>query len=272
MSSSAVALVTGGGRGIGRTCARALSRIGPSVAVAARSKGELERTVAFIEADGGRAIFEVADVADPADVGRMVERVEAGLGPIDLLVNNAGMFGPGERFAETDPALWWRTLEVNLRGSMLCTRAVLPGMLARGRGRVINISSGQGNRAEPMRSAYTVSKTALTRFTESLAADHSDSGVTFFALAPGPTPTALMLDARRRRIAAGEAVGADPLPAEVPDVPLEHPAIAIVLAIAAGKADGLSGRLLTAGDDLEAMIARAEDIRRRSAYVLRLNT
>src|SRR5262249_43251371 len=110
---------------------------------------------------------------------------------VDLLVNNAGVGGPVGPLAEADPDAWWRCLEVNLRGPLLCSRAVLPGMLARRRGRLVNVASGAGPRAIPNLSAYVTGKAALIRLTENLAAEVKQYGVRVFAVQPGTVRTAM---------------------------------------------------------------------------------
>ena len=132
-----VALVTGGGRGIGRLIARELADAGMRVAVAARSADQVEATAQEID---GLAV--TADVSKPEDVEAMVATVERELGPIDLLVNNAGIGLAGPLPWEEDPADWWHVFEINVLGAYLCSRAVLPGMVERGRGRIVNTGSG----------------------------------------------------------------------------------------------------------------------------------
>ena len=129
-----VALVTGAGRGIGRAIALALGDAGAAVAVCARSKNEVTSVAGQIEGCGGRALAFRCDVTDRQQVADMAATAQEALGPVDLLVNNAGRFGPVGPLAATDPDQWWETLEVNLRGPLYCMRAVLPGMLARGHG------------------------------------------------------------------------------------------------------------------------------------------
>ena len=146
------------------------------MAVVARSEDQLAETVRQITQLGSRAISVTADVSDPGAVERMVREVEKSLGSVDLLVNNAGLAGPIGPTWETDPDDWWRCLEVNLRGPMLCSRAVLPGMIARGGGRIVNVASGAGTFAIPYLGTYVTSKTALIRFTEILALETVSTG------------------------------------------------------------------------------------------------
>jgi 3-oxoacyl-[acyl-carrier protein] reductase len=131
------------------------------------------------------------DVLHRQEVEDMVARVEAALGPVDLLVNNAGQFGPIGPISATDPDQWWQALEVNLRGPLYCARAVLPSMLSRGHGRIVNAPSAAGLAAIPMMSAYAVSKAALYPLSENLAAETRGHGVMVFAIFPGLVRTAM---------------------------------------------------------------------------------
>ena len=131
------------------------------------------------------------DVTDGPAVEAMVARVERDLGPVDLLVNNAGHLGAIGPLWEVDPEEWWRVWEVNVRGVMLCARAVLPSMVARRRGRIVNVSSGSVLGPLPNFSAYPVAKTAVVRLTEHLAADTQDYGIGVFAITPGLVDTPL---------------------------------------------------------------------------------
>src|SRR5215469_16753679 len=154
-----VAVVTGGGRGIGRAIAATLSAAGMTTAILARSASEIEETARMIEKAGGSAKPFAADVTDAAAVGKTFREIERSLGSVAVLVNNAAIPAPIGPFWETDAAQWWRTLDVNLRGGMLCARAVLPGMISRHKGRIINIASS----ALPVAyfSSYVTSKAAL---------------------------------------------------------------------------------------------------------------
>jgi NAD(P)-dependent dehydrogenase (short-subunit alcohol dehydrogenase family) len=253
-----VAIITGAGRGIGRAIALGLAKAGSSVAVIARSEDQLVETVRQITDLGSRAISVTADVSDPGAVERMVLEVEKSLGSVDLLVNNAGLPGPIGPTWETDPDDWWRCLEVNLRGPMLCSRAVLPDMIARGRGRIVNVASGAGTFAIPYLGAYVTSKTALIRFTEILALEAGSHGVMVFAIEPGTVRTTMA------EFALESEHGQRWLPwfGEVfkrgENVPPVHAADLVVL-LASGRADALSGRFFTIKDDVIGMAKRAGD-------------
>ena len=182
---SRVALVTGGGRGIGRAIALRLAADGLAVAVAARSRDQVDDTA---RAAGARAVALMLDVTDAASIAAAVERTTRELGPVDVLVNNAGV-AESAQFVKTEPDFWDRHFAVNVRGPYLLTRAVLPGMLERRWGRVINIASLAGLFGSPYVTAYTASKHALVGFTRALATEVSGKGVTVNALCPGFTAT-----------------------------------------------------------------------------------
>jgi len=188
---SQVALVTGGGRGLGRAFALALAQNGMRVAVASRDRYELDATAASLRAAGTDAIAIPTDVTDAGAVRNMVSVAEEKLGPIDLLINAAGAASPVGPAWETNSNDWWRNIEVNLRGPMLCSNAVIPGMIVRGRGRIINIASGAGAASFPYMSAYVTAKAALIRFTEVLADELRPHGVSVMAIEPGAVGRAL---------------------------------------------------------------------------------
>jgi NAD(P)-dependent dehydrogenase (short-subunit alcohol dehydrogenase family) len=256
-----ISVVTGAGRGIGRAIALRLSQDGP-VAITARSADQLDETAKLA---AGRMMVVPGDIADGAFVKRLVEQVREGLGEIDLLVNNAGAGGPFGLFWENDPEDWWRCQEVNLRGPMLCCREVLPGMIARKAGRIVNVVSGAGCQAFPDMSAYVASKTALIRFSEQLAQEVQPYGVSVFPLRPGLVRTAMAEEARGRLPFLQKLLddGMD----VAPEVPAD-----LVAALASGRADALSGRLFSVGEDLEGIVRRAKEVRAQELYLLRVRT
>lgn len=252
-----VAVVTGGGRGVGRELALALGEAGMSVVVVARSEGELQQVAD--ELRDGRAI--AADVTDRA----ATEQAAAGLGPVDLLVNNAGTLGPVGPPWEAEPLTWWRDVETSLLGTFLWTRALVPGMLERGRGRIVNVSSYAGTRPSPYQSAYAAAKAGVLSFTESLDAALADTPVRAFAVTPGFTATA-MTDELRSSEAGRRWM---PQLASTEEVPPER-IRALVLRLASGEADALHGRFLHALDDLDELLRRADELERDDLYVMRL--
>ncbi len=179
-----MALVTGAGRGIGAQLARTLADAGFAIGLVGRTRAALDTVAA--ELDGPTHVV-TADVTQPGDVDQAVAAVTAELGPIDVLVNNAGLREQQSTLPwEADAGDWWRVMEVNLRGVVLMTSAVLPGMVERGSGRVIDVGSGAGQRAEPRYSAYSVSKSAALRWMDNVAAGlGDDSPVRVVSASPG---------------------------------------------------------------------------------------
>ena len=183
-----VALVTGAGRGVGQLVARTFADAGAAVAMVARSADELAHTVELISATGGVAAAAVADVTDAAGLAAAVADLRHQLGPVDLLVNNAGILGPAGPAVGARLDEWWTTMDVNVRGLVLATQLVLPDMVAAGRGRIINITSQAGVHRWPLASAYSVSKAAVVKLTENLALETRRHGVGVFSVHPGLLP------------------------------------------------------------------------------------
>jgi NAD(P)-dependent dehydrogenase (short-subunit alcohol dehydrogenase family) len=243
-----IALVTGGGRGIGANIARELTSAGARVAIASRSSDELENVAYEIG-----AYPVVADVSRRDSVDELVRNVESNLGPIDVLCANAGVASRDERAWEADPAEWWRTFEVNVLGVFLCCRAVIPGMLSRGRGRIVITGSGAAYLPGSSNTAYSASKAAVWRFGEVLARQ-LEGRIPVFVFSPGLVQTRMTSWA--------------------PDnAPWTPPQLApkLVRVLASGRADALAGRYIHAEhDDVEDLIRRADEIRDGDLNAIRL--
>ncbi len=239
------AVVTGGGRGIGAGIARELADAGADVMVAARSREDVE-TVA--EETGGRAVE--LDVTDRAAVERAFDEI----GPVDLLVANAGRNVSEQGGAwEVDPSEWWNVFEVNVLGVYLCCRAVIPGMLERGQGRIVITGSGAAYLPQSGNSAYSASKAAVWRFGNVLA-EQLAGRIPVFVISPGLVRTEMTKRA----------------PDDAPWTPPEL-APRLVRALASGRADKLSGRYIHAEhDDIDDLIGRADDIVDEDLNAIRL--
>jgi NAD(P)-dependent dehydrogenase (short-subunit alcohol dehydrogenase family) len=269
-----VSLVTGAGRGIGRATSVALAEAGSAVVLGARSVDQLEEAAAEIRSRGGRALAARLDVTDQDSVESFVRTALETFGHVDVLVNNAGSNNGSDDGAvgplwEINPDAWWGDVEVNLRGTFLCTHTVLPHMIWQGRGHIVNVSSmGPATLAWPFNSAYACSKAAGLRLTDSLAAEVRERGVFVFALSPGRVKTQLMRDAIDTDAGRKYLL---PLMAGLPnkEISPDVPADAVVFLVS-GRADALTGRLLRAGWDLEDLAARAGDIAARDGLSLRL--
>ena len=187
------ALITGAGRGIGRAVAIKLAGAGARVAVNDADSASAEKTVREINDSGGAAAAFQADIADPAGVESMIGEIKDRLGAVDILVNNAGIGGASCLVQDTPADAWNRTLAVNLTGVFLCCRAVLPSMIERGRGRIINIASLAARRISKLGGAdYTASKYAVVGFSKHLAFETAVHGITVNVVCPGATLTELV--------------------------------------------------------------------------------
>lgn len=250
-----VAVVTGAGRGIGATIATMFADAGATVALVARTVTEIEAGAAAIVAKGGKAIAVPADVRDEASVAAMMAAVTARLGVPDVVVNNAGTNSAIGPIWDVDPGDWWLDFETNVKGPFLVSRAVLPAMLARDSGRIINISSGAASEPRPYNSGYAAAKTAAQRFSESVQGTLAGTNVRMFSLNPGPVLTPMNIrnqasEASRKWNPPGRAMNW--LPPEK--------AASYALVLASGRGDELAGRYVQVFDDIEVLIERAGEI------------
>jgi 2-hydroxycyclohexanecarboxyl-CoA dehydrogenase len=188
-----VVVVTGGGGGIGGATSRRFAREGAKVAVFDLNLDAAEKVAADIRAAGGEAEAFACDIAKKADVDAAVAAAEARLGPIDVLVNNAGwdVFRP---FVKTEPAQWDKLIAINLTGALNMHYAVLPGMAARKRGRIVNIASDAARVGSSGEAVYAACKGGLVAFSKTIAREHSRHGITVNVVCPGPTDTALFAE------------------------------------------------------------------------------
>ncbi len=233
---SRVALVTGAGRGLGRHVAAGLAERGQSVGLLGRRPEPLQELAAQIAAGGGAAAVVVADVRDAGAVQRAVAEVEAELGPIDLLVNNAGVIESVEvPLWQADPQEWWDVIETDLRGPVNCVRAVVPGMIARGGGRVVDLASGSGIHDQPVYSAYSAAKAALMRVGGHLHVAGAELGLRAFEVAPG--------------VVRSDMTGSMAVHENRTDWTPPQGLVTMVAAIAGGRLDAWSGCYLHAGVD-----------------------
>ncbi|MDT0509778.1 SDR family oxidoreductase [Novosphingobium sp. MMS21-SN21R] len=276
-----VAIVTGGGRGIGRAIALGLAKAGAAVMVSARSTNEIEETAEMIRAAGGKATACAADVSDLAAVKAMLAATEAELGAPSILVNNAGGGVPGSSgpFEKIEPEGITAGIERNLVAAMILSRLVLPGMLERKRGHIINVASGAGMLGMPFIAPYSVAKTGVIRFSEVLGFEMLGRGVAVFAITPGNVLTKLTqpmmpaLDTMIEAMPAG-APWIYPPGHELEPVGWYPPERAADLCnfLVSGKADVLTGRFFSVHYDEAAILANAERVVADELYTLRVPT
>ncbi|MFI9362209.1 SDR family NAD(P)-dependent oxidoreductase [Kitasatospora sp. NPDC053057] len=253
-----VALVTGAGRGIGREIAIGLAADGMAVGLVGRTHDTLTATLKECVKHGSRGVAVTADVCRHGSVREAVRLVERDLGPINLLVNNAGMVDRAEvPLWETDPNQWWQVIETNLRGPYNLLRCVLPGMVARRSGRVINLNTGFALRPDGNYTAYATSKGALLQLSDNMADSLAQHGVVVLDISPGAVATDMT--AAMPMFRDMKAWGSIPY------------VVAVTVDAARGRFDALHGRFIHAGrDDLEELVQQADEIRAKDARTLRL--
>jgi 3-oxoacyl-[acyl-carrier protein] reductase len=263
-----VALITGGGRGIGRAIALAYAAEGARLSLSARTASELEETAQLVaERFGSEVITAVADVSDRGQVEQAVSRTLEHYGAIDVLVNNAGNIGPVGRLWDNDADDWARTVSVHLMGTFYGCRAAVPAMRERGSGRIVNMSGVGG----PNMSSYDAAKTAIVNLTENLALELADTPITVNAISPGSIHTRMWEETRDLALAIGDTAtyerGVQVTSGE--GASIER---AAELAVFLGSDDcgTLSGRLIRAfADRFEDFPRQANEIMASEAYLMR---
>ena len=236
-----VAIVTGASRGIGEAAALALGAAGASVVLAARSAQQLEANVRKIVAAGGKALAAECDVSDYDACQRLVHQTAQRFGPPDILVNNAGVIEPIGMVATDQPQEWARSIEINLIGAYYAIRAVLPGMLERGHGDIINVSSGAAHRPLEGWSAYCSGKAGLAMLTRAIDLEHSAAGIRVFGFQPGTTDTDMQVTIRASGINMISQIPREKL------TPVALPAKAIVF-LCTKEADDYRGKDFSLND------------------------
>lgn len=265
-----VAIVTGAGRGIGRFTALAFASAGASVVVLSRTLSEIEDTAARVQALGGQALAIRADVTNQSDVTNLIEETLQTFGTVDILVNNAGVQGPIGRLIDNDVAAWIKTVMVNLVGTFLCCRAVLPVMIKQKRGKIINLSGGGATAPRPNFSAYASSKAAIVRLTETLAEEVKPYNIQVNAIAPGAINTKMLEEVIHAGEAAGEVAlsqakrqkqtGGDPI----------DKVINLALFLASDMSGNLTGKLISAQHDpWQEWAGKANELNDNPLYTIR---
>ena len=266
-----VAIITGAGRGIGQTIALAYAREGARLALAARKVTELEDTARQVEALEVTACIIPTEVTDQEQVDRMVAKTVERYSSVDILVNNAGIAGPVGVLQDNDPAYWIQSVQVNLIGTYLCCRAVLPLMLKQNRGQIINVSGAGAMSAWPHMSAYCASKAAVARLSEVLAMELAQTNVHVNSLNPGSIHTGMWEEMRDAAAVAGIS--------QIHELGLKvtsggghsiEDVADLAVFLASADSGDLSGRLISSVlDDFPNLPERIPEIMGSQAYQLR---
>lgn len=264
------AIVTGAGRGIGKAIALALAENDWAVACLARTETEIREVADEIRSKTGRACHCPTDICDRAQVQRSVKQVRETLGPIDVLINNAGSFYALGPVAEVDADKWWRDVTINYLGTFHCCQAVLPHMIERRMGRIITMTGGGTGNPLPFGSGYASSKAAVARFTECLAHEVIDHNVYVYAMSPGFVRTRLT----EHHVFSEEGQKYLPMMKGSFDGDAHYPpdkAAAFAVFLAGLECRSLSGRIVGVGMDPDTLLAEADDVAAEDRCQLRIS-
>ena len=265
-----VAIVTGGGRGIGKAIACAFATEGADVVVVSRTPAEVEETATEVQALGSHALAMKIDVSNRKEVEKMVSTVTRQFDKVDILVNNASTQTPIGLVVESDPEQWLKTITINLWGTFLCSRAVLPIMMESRQGKIINLSGGGAASSRPYFTAYATSKAAVVRFTETLAEEVKELNIQVNSISPGAVNTRMLEEVLSAGGMAGAKATAEAKQQlETGGTPPEK-AAALAVFLASDDSNGLTGRLISAvWDEWEDMAQQAHSITGTDLYTLR---
>lgn len=266
-----VAIITGASKGIGRSIAETFAKVGCNLTVLSRNFDEVKNTAAELKRYDVDVLPLKCDVSNPAEVEEMVKKTIAHFKKIDILVNNAGIYGPLGPLVDNDIGQWKSTVDINLMGTVACTKFVLPYMIKAKKGKIINLSGGgSGGPPTPTISAYVTSKVAVVRFTEVIAEEVKEHNIQVNSIAPGAVNTRLLnqvlaaadkLDKKflERSIKQRETGGTPP-----------EKAAQLALFLASDDSDGLTGKLISAvWDDYQNFSKKLDEINRTQIYTLR---
>jgi len=238
-------ILTGAGRGIGQVIAQILAEEGASIALLARTKGELEETLGLIKSRSPLSFMCVTDISNEKQIKEAFTTIKCTFNSIEVLINNAGVQGPIGKFHENNFQTWQQNIHINLFGTALLTHLVLPEMIGQMSGKIINMSGGGSTSPRPNFSAYAVSKTAIVRFTETLAEEYQDYNIDINAIAPGAINTKMLEEV----ISAGLLAGVELSDAKKrKNKGGNDPKVAASLCsyLASDLSDGISGKLISA--------------------------
>ncbi len=263
-------LITGAGRGIGEAIAHAFARAGANLVLVARTQKEIARVASDVAAREATSLPVEGDVSHRPDVERMVAAAQQKFGRIDVLVNAAGIYGPIGTLAENDMAEWARAIETNLLGTAFSMHAVLPHMIARRKGVVVNFSGGGAVSPFPRFSAYASSKAAVVRLTETVAEEVKEFGIRVNAIAPGAVNTRLLDQVLVAGERAGKQFYAKAKEQKANGGTPADTAAELTVFLASPAAAGVTGRLISAvWDDWKSLPERAQELRRSALFTLR---